>query len=51
MLWTVVLVLGILWLLGILTGTTLGGLIHVLLLVALFVLVLRLLQGRRLTTN
>jgi hypothetical protein len=34
-----------------LTSTTLGGLIHVLLLVAVVVLVFRLLQGRRLTTN
>ena len=51
MLWTIVLILGILWLLGILTSTTLGGLIHVLLLVALVVFVVRFLQGRRLTAN
>ena len=51
MLWTIILVLGILWLLGMLTSTTMGGLIHVLLVVALVVLVVRLLQGRRLSTN
>ena len=51
MLWTIVLVLGILWLLGVLTSTTMGGLIHALLVIALVVLVFRLLQGRRLTTN
>jgi hypothetical protein len=46
MLWTIILVLGILWLLGVLTSTTMGGLIHVLLVVAVTVLVFRLLQGR-----
>jgi len=46
MLWTIILVLGILWLLGVLTSTTMGGLIHVLLVVAVIVLVFRLLQGR-----
>ena len=51
MLWTIVVVLGILWLLGMLTSTTVGGLIHVLLLIALVVVVLRLLQGRRLGAN
>ncbi len=47
MLWTLVILLLALWLVGLLTSTTLGGLIHLLLVVALIVLVYRLLQGRR----
>ncbi len=47
MLWTLVLVLVVLWLLGIVTSYTVGGLIHILLVVALVVIVVRLLQGRR----
>lgn len=49
MLWTLILVLLVLWLLGIVTSYTLGGVIHILLVVALVVLVVRLIQGRRLT--
>jgi len=49
MLWTIALLLGILWLMGLLTSYTLGGLIHVLLVIAVVVLAIRLLQGRRLT--
>jgi Family of unknown function (DUF5670) len=47
MLWTLVVILIVLWLLGVLTSYTAGGLIHVLLLVALVVVIIRLLQGRR----
>jgi hypothetical protein len=47
MLWTLVMVLLLLWLLGIVTSYTAGGLIHILLLVALVVIILRLIQGRR----
>jgi hypothetical protein len=47
MLWTLVLVLLILWLLGVTTAYTASGLIHVLLVVALVVIILRLLQGRK----
>jgi hypothetical protein len=47
MLWTIILVLFVLWALGLATSYTLGGLIHVLLVVALIVLVLRVIQGRR----
>ena len=50
MLWTLVVLLLVLWLVGLLTSTTLGGLIHVLLVVALIVFVVRLLQGRRVLT-
>jgi hypothetical protein len=47
MLWTLVFILGVLWMLGITTAYTGGGLIHILLVVALLVIVIRLLQGRR----
>ena len=47
MLWTIVIVLLVLWLLGLVTSYTAGGLIHILLAVALIVLVVRLIQGRR----
>jgi uncharacterized protein DUF5670 len=47
MLWTIVIVLLVLWLLGLVTSYTAGGLIHILLAVALIVLVVRLLQGRK----
>lgn len=47
MLWTLALILLVLWLLGIVTSYTAGGLIHILLVVALVVIVVRLLQGRR----
>ena len=47
MLWTICLVLLILWALGMATSYTAGGLIHILLVIGLVVLVIRLLQGRR----
>jgi len=47
MLWTLVLILMILWLLGIVSSYTFGGLIHILLVVALVIIVVRLVQGRR----
>ena len=47
MLWTLFIILLILWLLGLITNYTLGGFIHLLLVIALIVLVVRLLQGRR----
>lgn len=47
MLWTVFVVLLVLWLLGMVSSYTLGGFIHVLLVVALVVLVINLIQGRR----
>lgn len=48
MLETIVIVLLALWLLGLLTSYTLGGLIHALLVIAVIVLVVRLLRGRSL---
>lgn len=47
MLWTIAVVLLILWLLGMVTAHTLGGLVHILLVVALVVVLLRFIQGRR----
>ena len=46
MLWTICVVLLALWLLGNLTAYTMGGLIHLLLVVAVVVVILRLVQGR-----
>jgi hypothetical protein len=47
MLWTLFVVLLVLWALGMVTSYTAGGLIHILLVVGLVVLVIRLIQGRR----
>ena len=47
MLWTICVVLLVLWALGMATSYTAGGLIHVLLVIGLVVLVIRLIQGRR----
>jgi hypothetical protein len=47
MLWTIFVILLVLWLLGMVSSYTLGGFIHVLLVVALVILVINLIQGRR----
>jgi hypothetical protein len=47
MLWTITVLLLVLWLLGLVTSTTLGGLIHILLVVAVVMLLLNVIQGRR----
>ena len=47
MLWTIVVVLALLWLLGLMTSYTMGGLIHLLLAIAVIVVLLRVIQGRR----
>jgi hypothetical protein len=47
MLWTIFVILLVLWLLGLVTSYTLGGFIHILLVVALAVLVIQLITGRR----
>lgn len=47
MLWTVVVILAILWLLGMVTSYTMGGLLHILLVVALVIIVVNLIRGRR----
>jgi asparagine N-glycosylation enzyme membrane subunit Stt3 len=47
MLWTIFVILLVLWLLGLVSSYTLGGYIHILLVVAVIVLVFNLLSGRR----
>jgi hypothetical protein len=47
MLWTIAVILLILWLLGFITAATFGGWIHLLLVIALVVIVIQLVQGRR----
>jgi len=47
MLWTICVILLVLWALGIATSYTAGGLIHILLLIAVVVLLFRVIQGRR----
>lgn len=47
MLWTIAVVLVLLWVLGLVTSTTLGGFIHLLLLLALASVLIRVIQGRR----
>ena len=47
MLYTVALILIVLWLLGIVTSTTIGGFIHVLLVIAVIIVLLRIIQGKR----
>jgi hypothetical protein len=49
MLWTIAVILLALWLLGLLTSYTMGGLLHVLLVLAIIVVLVRVIQGRRLT--
>ena len=47
MLWTIIGIVLALWLLGMLTGTTLNSLVHLLLVIAAVVLVIQLVSGRR----
>jgi hypothetical protein len=47
MLWTIVVVLVVLWALGLVTSTTMGGFIHLLLVLAIAVVLIRVIQGRR----
>jgi hypothetical protein len=47
LLWTVAIILLILWLLGLVTSFTLGGFIHILLVLAIVVVLIRVIQGRR----
>jgi hypothetical protein len=46
MLWTIFIILLVLWLLGLISGYTIGGFIHILLVIAVVVLIIRLIQGR-----
>jgi Family of unknown function (DUF5670) len=47
MLWTIFVILLVLWLLGMVTSYTMGGFIHVLLVIAIVVVVIQVIQGRR----
>lgn len=47
MLETIAVILVVLWLLGLVTSTTMGGLIHALLVIAIVVILIRVIQGRR----
>ena len=47
MLWTIALILLILWALGLVSSYTLGGFIHILLVLAIIVVLIRIIQGRR----
>jgi len=47
MLWTVAVVLIILWALGMITSTTIGGFIHILLVIAIIVILVQIINGRR----
>jgi hypothetical protein len=47
MLWTLAIILIALWLLGLVSSYTMGGLIHILLVIAVIVVLLRLISGRR----
>ena len=47
MLWTVAVILLVLWLLGLVSSYTMGGFIHVLLVIAIVVVLVRIIQGRR----
>ena len=47
LLWTLAVILLILWLLGLVTSFTLGGFIHILLVLAIVVVLIRVIQGRR----
>lgn len=46
MLWTIAVILIVLWLLGLVTSYTMGGIIHILLVIAIVVVLVRVIQGR-----
>lgn len=45
--WTIIIILVVLWFLGLITSYTLGGLLHILLVVAVVLVIIQLLQGRK----
>jgi hypothetical protein len=47
MLWTIFVILLVLWLLGLVSSYTLGGFVHLLLVIAIVILIINLIQGRR----
>ena len=48
MLWTIAVVLVILWVLGLVSSNTMGGFIHILIVIAIVVVLIRIIQGRKL---
>jgi hypothetical protein len=51
MLWTIALILIVLWLLGLVSSYTIGGFIHILLVLAIILVLIRLIQGRRIVSG
>jgi hypothetical protein len=47
MLWTIFVILVVLWMLGLISGYTIGGYIHILLIIAIVVVLIRIIQGRK----
>ncbi len=47
MLWTIAVILLVLWLLGLVSGYTIGNFIHILLVIAVIIVLVRVIQGRR----
>ena len=47
MLWTIAVILIVLWLLGLVSSYTMGGFIHILLIIAIVVILIRIIQGRQ----
>ena len=47
MLWTILVILLVLWLLGLVSSYTLGGFIHILLVIAVVILIINLIQGKK----
>jgi hypothetical protein len=47
MVWTIFVILLVLWLLGLISGYTIGGFVHILLVIAIVVVLIRVIQGRR----
>lgn len=47
MLWTIAVILAVLWVLGLITSYTMGGFVHVLLVAAVVVVLIRIIQGRK----
>jgi hypothetical protein len=47
MLWTIAVILLVLWVLGLVSSYTMGGFIHILLVLAIIVIIIRVIQGRR----
>lgn len=47
MLWTIFVILLVMWLLGLVSGYTMGGVLHILLVIAVIVILIQVLQGRR----